>query len=617
MKVYVESKSKADLIRRLSAGEEITGYNYSIFGGGGHYMLDDTLEDGTIIAIYSQMSGGSPVAKSWGTWTNGVLKAESFEAEESEYYIHVKPKYAYGYELVGPFSNLEEAQIKAHNLSLYKQRRVLGITEGDNHPPKYMLTKSSCDMCGADKSNPCACMIGPEVRICADKNYYKWQSDSIRYSVCPCSVEINKTYQAETFESPVSCKICGKTFASFRGLNGHMNAHIPTHRKRAEECEHEWKMTELPLERGHKYDVGWVNAAGITSYHMVCSKCNYCTECSGTHGFSSETFEQLPYEIITTDWKSSIAPEHRPNNDNWFITGDIIFAVPDREGDYGRGEETIVRISTYGEGTTLDEAKENGIQKATEYLYDDYSRGYFTQNAETFEADEPFIVRGTWGGGVVEFSNGEVFVKVITFPVTDDSGFSGESMWVILEKGNEFEGVGILDNDPIHSDIKVGSRIKFTGGNTHYKPHFVAVVQNMEAEGDEQTIEDFFVSMSDLLTTYSGGDWEWDSEARGGVLQFSGHLTPTNGENFYQYDLDDETFEARGTSGWQVECSKCGVKGHNKSTCGKPKPKVQKKPKQKKKKYVRKTIKKEDARRNDFLKAIGAMGIGIFIGRNL
>ena len=32
---------------------------------------------------------------------------------------------------------------------------------------------------------------------------------------------------AETFESPVSCKICGKTFDSFRGLNGHMNAHLP------------------------------------------------------------------------------------------------------------------------------------------------------------------------------------------------------------------------------------------------------------------------------------------------------------------------------------------------------------------------------------------------------
>ena len=81
MKIYVEAKSKADLIRRLATGEEISGYNYSIFGGGGHYMLDDTLEDGTIIAIYSQMSQGNPVAKSWGTWTNKVLKAESFSAE--------------------------------------------------------------------------------------------------------------------------------------------------------------------------------------------------------------------------------------------------------------------------------------------------------------------------------------------------------------------------------------------------------------------------------------------------------------------------------------------------------------------------------------------------------
>ena len=80
MKIYVEAKSKADLIRRLSAGEEITGYNYSMFGGGGHYMLDDTLEDGTVIAIYEKMAGGNPIAKSWGTWTNGVLKAESFEA---------------------------------------------------------------------------------------------------------------------------------------------------------------------------------------------------------------------------------------------------------------------------------------------------------------------------------------------------------------------------------------------------------------------------------------------------------------------------------------------------------------------------------------------------------
>ena len=365
------------------------------FGGGGHYMLDDTLEDGTIIAIYSQMSQGNPVAKSWGTWTNGVLKAETFEAFDPadawDNHIHQQEMALEAYQEYLDYSGEEPL------MTLEEWMEWQADLEDE------YLEQQWKDMQEEDEPSP---------------------EDDPEYTT------LEGTLDSETFESPVSCKICGKTFDSFRGLNGHMNAHIPSHRKRAEtfeaesevqndcyicgdgdgpacdadgcqdkhytymldnmeaeECEHEWKMTELPLERGHKYDVGWVNAAGITSYHMVCIKCNYCTECSGTHGFLAETFEQLPYEIITTDWKSSIAPEHRPNNDNWFITGDTIFAVPDSEGNYGRGEETIVRISTYGEGTTLDEAKENGIFRATEYLYDDYSRGYFTQNAETFEAD--------------------------------------------------------------------------------------------------------------------------------------------------------------------------------------------------------------------------------------
>jgi hypothetical protein len=80
MKLYVEASSKKSLIQRLASGEEISGYNYSMFGGGGRYMLDDNLADGTIIAIYSKMVQGNPVAKSWGTWTNKVLKSETFEA---------------------------------------------------------------------------------------------------------------------------------------------------------------------------------------------------------------------------------------------------------------------------------------------------------------------------------------------------------------------------------------------------------------------------------------------------------------------------------------------------------------------------------------------------------
>jgi hypothetical protein len=74
MKVYVKANSKADLKRRLDSGESISGYNYSMFGGGGSYDLDESLPDGTVIAIYSQMSMGNPVGKSWGTWENGKVK---------------------------------------------------------------------------------------------------------------------------------------------------------------------------------------------------------------------------------------------------------------------------------------------------------------------------------------------------------------------------------------------------------------------------------------------------------------------------------------------------------------------------------------------------------------
>ena len=74
MKIYVFGKSKADLKRRLEAGEKIKGYNYSMFGGGGWYFLDAHLENGTIIAVYEKMSGGNPVGKSWGEWNDGVLK---------------------------------------------------------------------------------------------------------------------------------------------------------------------------------------------------------------------------------------------------------------------------------------------------------------------------------------------------------------------------------------------------------------------------------------------------------------------------------------------------------------------------------------------------------------
>ena len=77
MKIYVEADSKAALNRRLAAGEVIQGRNYSMFAPAtgperaGMHTLDATLASGTVIAIFSQMSDGNPVSKSWGTW-NGA-----------------------------------------------------------------------------------------------------------------------------------------------------------------------------------------------------------------------------------------------------------------------------------------------------------------------------------------------------------------------------------------------------------------------------------------------------------------------------------------------------------------------------------------------------------------
>jgi hypothetical protein len=67
MKIYVQAKSKADINRRLQAGERLTGLSYSIFGGG-TYELDANLPSGTIIAVYQKLVGGSPYTKAWGTW---------------------------------------------------------------------------------------------------------------------------------------------------------------------------------------------------------------------------------------------------------------------------------------------------------------------------------------------------------------------------------------------------------------------------------------------------------------------------------------------------------------------------------------------------------------------
>lgn len=67
MKIYVKAKSKKEVNEMLVNGEDIIGYNFSMFGDGGHYSISN-LNDGDIVAIYQKTINGSPVVKSFGNF---------------------------------------------------------------------------------------------------------------------------------------------------------------------------------------------------------------------------------------------------------------------------------------------------------------------------------------------------------------------------------------------------------------------------------------------------------------------------------------------------------------------------------------------------------------------
>ena len=100
-------------------------------------------------------------------------------------------------------------------------------------------TFEDCEVCHAtvDKGTLNDVQAGRICNECHKMNQYEGGTKTIK-----------TPYNAETFESPVSCKICGKTFDSFRGLNGHMNAHLPPHRKRAESEERYRKDYMVPAD---------------------------------------------------------------------------------------------------------------------------------------------------------------------------------------------------------------------------------------------------------------------------------------------------------------------------------------------------------------------------------
>lgn len=67
MKIYVEAKSKKHVNDMLASGQQVSGYNHSIYGGGGWYNVSD-LADGDVVAIFQKTINGNPVVKSFGCY---------------------------------------------------------------------------------------------------------------------------------------------------------------------------------------------------------------------------------------------------------------------------------------------------------------------------------------------------------------------------------------------------------------------------------------------------------------------------------------------------------------------------------------------------------------------
>ena len=380
---------------------------------------------------------------------------------------------------------------------------------------------------------------------------------------------------AETFESPVSCKICGKTFASFRGLNGHMNAHLPAHHKRAETFEASVSEDTSCASCGYNTvfalieNVGnWVKGPGMTPEQGIdyltdtleemritlrrgdpvyCNRSISCMEpkhfakmkhsraeqfaASGS-GLSNKAVAELMESQFWNDWTTS----ETPVNPGWWnltisvrdfklwsrgIKPNRFWKVSDAKKYFnivGGKESLVTQIEAIQQFITgLTEGDSDAITQFEEVV-DQYVIMDFEAESETFEAEYAPSVEGMIDNPAGYYSCWQGFCEYIG--VT-----TAHMAWRMVEKPWKWRpGLERWVKDP---------------------EWFTQEAETFDAEGGEPTIEDFFRDMETALNKY--GAWNWDSEARDGDLHISVNLTPTNGENFWQYDLGfDEMREDEG-----------------------------------------------------------------------
>lgn len=77
--------------------------------------------------------------------------------------------------------------------------------------------------------------------------------------------------------------------------------------------------------------------------------------------------------------------------------------------------------------------------------------------------------------------DGEVFIKVIGFPVPKGHVVDGEAMWVTQIYGDDNEGIGVLNSTPAFcTEVKLGDLIQYGGGSNHLKPRYLGKAKSDE-----------------------------------------------------------------------------------------------------------------------------------------
>ena len=72
MELYIQAQSKKAINEAIANGHRIIGTNYSIFGGGGTYVLNECPAQ-TIVKVFKKYVGGQPYATAYGTWNGKKL----------------------------------------------------------------------------------------------------------------------------------------------------------------------------------------------------------------------------------------------------------------------------------------------------------------------------------------------------------------------------------------------------------------------------------------------------------------------------------------------------------------------------------------------------------------